>query len=627
MADRATDPYLNRPIPPASPEAQEVIRNIRKEYETRIYGAPSPAPAPAQAAPQPVDVAPVATPAAPPAPATTPDHGKIKRNIKRMMEQNAPVEDIDGYIASEGVTIDELKAQKAQPEPKDLSWSDVPMEALRNIPQSAARTANAIVHPFMHPVDTAKAIGNMGYGAASKIAGAVGVQQDPQQKAEDEAQIDAVGKFFSDRYGSLDAVKQTLAKDPVGAALDAATVLTGGGGAVARAPGIVGKVGEAVAKVGSVVDPIKNAGRLATGTGKAAAAILGTTSGVGSKPVEVAFQAGRQGNKAFTENMRGQAPITDTLDMARSAMADVRSDRSKAYEAGMQSIKADQSYIDLKPIQDALLDARGMVYFEGVAKSHEAAQTLLALENKLKQWRGIQSPNANKAAGLDALKQAIGEIRQGTKPGTTSRSVADKVYNTAKSEIVNQVPDYANTMRGYSQASDTLDDLTKTFSLGETAAKDTSIRKLTSVMRNNVNTNYGRREQLMEVLAKKQPDLPYAVAGQSLNSLTPRGGFSQLSALGGLAAGYFTVNPATAGYLAASSPRVVGEAAHAAGKIAGAADAIAIALKIDPRVFSRTAKVGYATKQLTQPTPLTGEQDVGPATPPHLRDKRIPPPI
>lgn len=114
MADRATDPYLNRPIPPASPEAQEVIRNIRKEYETRIYGAPSPAPAPAQAAPQPVDVAPVATPAAPPAPATTPDHGKIKRNIKRMMEQNAPVEDIDGYIASEGVTLNQLKGQQPQ---------------------------------------------------------------------------------------------------------------------------------------------------------------------------------------------------------------------------------------------------------------------------------------------------------------------------------------------------------------------------------------------------------------------------------------------------------------------------------------------------------------------------------
>lgn len=37
------------------------------------------------------------------------DLARIKRNVARMAAQNAPEEDIDGYIASEGVTIDDVK--------------------------------------------------------------------------------------------------------------------------------------------------------------------------------------------------------------------------------------------------------------------------------------------------------------------------------------------------------------------------------------------------------------------------------------------------------------------------------------------------------------------------------------
>lgn len=40
------------------------------------------------------------------------DLDRIKRNVAKMTEMGAPMEDIDGYIASEGATIDQIKAHK-----------------------------------------------------------------------------------------------------------------------------------------------------------------------------------------------------------------------------------------------------------------------------------------------------------------------------------------------------------------------------------------------------------------------------------------------------------------------------------------------------------------------------------
>jgi|GEM_PF-4547846 len=40
----------------------------------------------------------------------TPDFAKIKRNVQRMIDQNAPEADIDAYVASEGVTAEQLRA-------------------------------------------------------------------------------------------------------------------------------------------------------------------------------------------------------------------------------------------------------------------------------------------------------------------------------------------------------------------------------------------------------------------------------------------------------------------------------------------------------------------------------------
>lgn len=496
------------------------------------------------------------------------DLDRVKRNVSRLVGLNAPESDIDAYIASEGVTLDQVRAHKpgtAAPEKKERSWSDVPLEAVGNIPSSAAKFATDIVQPFLDPVGTAKALGNVGYGLASKAAGAVGVKQDPAKKAEDEAGADAVGQFFKDRYGSWDAAKKTIATDPVGFLGDVTVPLTAGGGIAARGPGIVGKVGSAVQKTGQAIDPLNAAGTAAKATGKVASNVVGALTGTGALPLEEAARAGYSGNKAFAPHMRGTADITEVVDMAdRGARALVK-DRGDAYKASMEAIKADTRPLNMRPVVQAINEARRSVQFRGVAKSAEAAKVVDDISSKFEEFAQL-GKEGRTIEGFDALKQAIGDIQQGTQQGTTARRVADHVYNAVKGEITRQAPEYANTMKGYADASDKLGELKKTLGAGnEKMTTDTALRKLQSTMRNNVNTNYGARTKLLDELAKKEPDLKPALAGQALNAGMPRG-LARLGVQGsGIAAATF-MNPFAAATIPFSSPWLMGEAAYGLGK-------------------------------------------------------------
>jgi len=155
------------------------------------------------------------------------------------------------------------------PGPAPLAWSDVPGKALASAPGSAVEFAKNLVQPIIHPIETAKSLGSIAGGLAEKApvgalagAGPLGVAVPAisalsRLTGGNEPAAEAFGQFVKDRYGSVEAFKQTLAKDPVGAAADLSLLLTGGGGAAARLPGVVGRVGEVVGAAGRAVDPLR----------------------------------------------------------------------------------------------------------------------------------------------------------------------------------------------------------------------------------------------------------------------------------------------------------------------------------------------------------------------------------
>ena len=67
--------------------------------------------------------------------------------------------------------------------------------------------------------------------------------------------LKATGQFFADRYGSPEALKYTLARDPVGALADVAAVGSLGAGAAAKVPALT-KAATTAGRVFEAVDPV-----------------------------------------------------------------------------------------------------------------------------------------------------------------------------------------------------------------------------------------------------------------------------------------------------------------------------------------------------------------------------------
>lgn len=441
-------------------------------------------------------------------------------------------------------------------------------ETLSNVPGSAVNAAKDIGRAVIHPVETATNMADLGMGVMQKLGVLSGTDY--------EKYPEAVGKFLVDRYGSVDNALNTLKTDPVGMALDISTVFSGGESLAARAPGVVGKLGKISGTIGRATDPLNAIAK----AGKGAAELVGGLgTHTGSDAIKLAFQAGRQGGEAgekFRENMRGTAPMTDAVNDAKAAVAQLRKERGASYREGMKDVGGDTTVLSFDELDKAANDMDKVATYKGQSLSPSTEAIRSRITDEIEKWKALPAKEFHTAEGFDALKRRIGDIRDATQFGTKERVVADEAYQAIKKTIVNQAPKYAKVMKGYEEASDLIREMEKTLSVNPKASVDTTLRKLQSVLRDNVNTSFGRRRELAEFLVNAgAPNLMEKLAGQALASWSPRG-------LGKVAAGVEAVqalyshSPWGALYaapiLAASSPRVVGEISHALGRGAGVAD-------------------------------------------------------
>ena len=289
---------------------------------------------------------------------------------------------------------------------------------------------------------------------------------------------------------------------------------------------------------------------------------LGLTTGAGGEAVNTAYQAGKKGGTSFLDNMRGNVPFDDVLSETKSALTKMRLDRGTQYRSGMTDIANDKTVIDFAPVDKAVGALQSMGNYKGQVINKNASGTVDEISGLVNQWKSLDPAEFHTPEGLDALKQAIGDIRDTTQFGTAARKSADQAYNAVKAEITSQAPTYAKVMKDYSQASETLKEVEQALSLGNKASADTSMRKLQSLMRNNVNTNYGNRLSLARQLESNGAEILPAIAGQAMSSMTPRG----LQGLAATGAGIASIaNPAALALLPTTSPRLVGEAAYGLG--------------------------------------------------------------
>ena len=87
---------------------------------------------------------------------------------------------------------------------------------------------------------------------------------------------------------------------------------------------------------------------------------LGISTGAGEKAFEEAYKAGKTGNKAFIENIKGNVPIHDVLDVANKDLNKIGQDLSAKYRSGMVDISNDKAVLSFDNINQAIADAKAV---------------------------------------------------------------------------------------------------------------------------------------------------------------------------------------------------------------------------------------------------------------------------
>jgi len=324
------------------------------------------------------------------------------------------------------------------------------------------------------------------------------------------------------------------------------------------------KVVEALAKV-----PVKTTASVGKGLGDITASTLGLTTGVGADTVKEAFKAGLHNKPEFWENLTGQADKIQVLQDAKDALQTMRENRLGSYKNTIGDTFNDATKLNIAPIEEKinnLVDSLKLKTSKGeqMIVGKDQLPKIQEVQDVFNTWKN--DPELHTAQGLDALKRRIDAIYTENPKHTQAQRIISGARNAVKQAIVEQSPGYAKTMKNYENSLAVEKELERTLSLGPNANPETALKKLQSITRNNVQTGYGYRSDLVKNLEKETgTNLTSALSGQAMSSLTPR----SLAAQGGGLASLYGLTQLGTPALAAlpfQSPKVVGAAAYGAGK-------------------------------------------------------------
>ena len=489
----------------------------------------------------------------------------------------------------EGFVLDTSDGAK---KPRDYAASEVPGQALSNfvpsLVEEVKNTGEGLVEAVTSPVQTAGTLAKLMTTTSplmpdirrlsqmiSPLLGDEGRARVSKVVEDLYAPRDAMVKTYEDRYGGWDKIKRTAAEKPAAMLMDASTFLTPVA-AAKNAPGVIGKVGRAANIAAAATDPI---GLAAAGVGKVAGTVipevLGKSTGAGADSFKEAFRAGYEGGPAavdFRKAITNQTPMESIIGTAKGGVQKIRDEMMADYRANKAVWDKHQGTVDFTPIDKAatqLLDDAFSKSGSGHSKLAPTEQAQLKkLTDVVDEWQ--RDPATHTIEGLDALKQRLyNEIDPKTAHPFISRAATKLSAATRDAIMKSAPPEYRTAMRNYTEGSKLVEELEDAFSLGKKAKMQTAMSKLQSLMRNNAATQYGVRAQQMNKLRERSgADVFPALAGQALNSWTPRGIQGTLSVPAALGSFSLAGLPGVGAQMALTSPRAMGEAAYGAGRAA-----------------------------------------------------------
>lgn len=499
-----------------------------------------------------------------------------------------------------------------------MEWGDVASQAAKNIIPSTGRAIYGMVQPILHPIDTASNVYGLGKGIYSKAKGALGYEQNPEEKAQTESQLNALVDFYKNRYGTMAGFQHAIAEDPASVLLDLSVPFTMGETALARVPGVLGKIGEAgvASKLTNPVAATAAAGKLAgkiplgpkgiagystlgeaasaagEGIGQKIATPFAKIAQVSPSALTEAFKTGIEGGKgaeSFTGQMRGKLSGGDLLNALDESLGSVANTRKQNLLQGMSGLQGAPSISDFTPIQKAADDAIASI--SHLPSAGPARQIIKNIIDDFKNGKiaDYQFDPANPSLlDYDKLKQALWDVSKD--PMTPQGAVVGDVARAVRKEIGNVSSEYGKVMDDYANLSDLLKDARSVF--GKTNQADVSrIRKAMGALGKEDKaqivrelSQYKGGQNLLKQLAGRE------LADWSHGSLTGgilggAGAYGLESYMLGAHPGYAV--PAFVAGMYARSPRMLGETAYLSGK------AIGKAKDLPPYISAPLAEMGH----------------------------------
>lgn len=435
-------------------------------------------------------------------------------------------------------------------------------KTLTNVPSSAKAYVGDIATAIMHPYETAKALGNVALGGAQKLI--------PGEQADEQA-FDALTTFFKDRYGSTDAILNTIQTDPVGFLGDLSTAFTGIGGGVrlvgktatkAGKVGVIATAGEKAATVGKAIDPINLGisilGKPVKGAGALGAEMLGVTTGAGAHSVKEAIR----GKRDFLRAMRGEISGDDIVGSARDGINVIKEQRASEYLSKLDSISKVKTKLNLQPLYQALDDnlkkfhikrtADGELDFRGsVIRTNPTAQNeVKKLVEAVTGQAGL--PDGLTPTSIDILKRALGEVYS---ESSSVRAMTQDLTNTTKKILVNNVANYSDMVKSYEKTSRLLDEMGFSLSLGKKQKPEQTLAKLTRALKEDADF---KRDFIKILDGVSGGDIQAKIAGHNMRQVIPSGTIGKFFGAGELYA-LSVFHPTLIPIMIANSPRAIGE--------------------------------------------------------------------
>lgn len=558
---------------------------------------------------------------------------RLLEGARNLKSKGYSPKQVDEWLKTKGSSLDEMKVFASTPK-----QVEEPVVQEQPIQQNQERSLNDVLRQIGGATVAFDRGKNLGFGKklgaaiyaagsypVDRIAQLAGVEntpsfsdrynevfEDAKAMGDEFAQEHPVANIGTELYGAIKGAPTQMTKYALGKAgqltansgksakLLADILALGGTGAAASVGTGAGESNDIVDYATSknaaldaafggganVVLPI--AGRSLRSAGKILNKGLGMTTGSGEGVLERAFEAGKRSSKDFLNNLRGKVSRESVVAQAKGALKEMTTGNSDLYKANM--VKAFEDTTKLKT-GGIFQNIKNIIKEETIGNTIPLSGEEKSVIEKATEFLKPAQNNriAQTTRGLDKIRRKIADIK--TDAGTNADRIKKSITNSIKDSISEQRPEYRKALETYAKNKGEIDEIAKTFSIKENNAIDTAMRKLQSVGRNNVQTNYGYRNQLMDTL-DFNGSLQDAIAGQALNAWLPRGASGKIIGTANLATAYAKDPVSTFGYALASSPRVVGESAYKFGQLVNALEKAGI--------INRPVNIGGLKKRVNE---------------------------